>query len=940
MGEVKLAANSPTITVTLKENIKSLSDVNVTVKTGYFEKSKQTFTGAATSFTGEELRTVTNQNILSALTVLDPAFKMMDNTTIGSNPNQIPDYQIRGSSSINTNIDEKYKGNPNVPVFMLDGFEVSIEKIYDLDPQRISGVTILKDAAALAIYGSRGANGVVVISTNAPKSGKLRITYNGTIDFEVANLSDYNLLGATDKLQYEKLAGIYTPLTNAVYIAEQYDAIYNERLKLVQQGTNTDWLKKPVKGVGISTKQALTIEGGDNTFRYGVDVSYNPQDGVMKGSSRNRKGINIRLNYNYKNVRFSNQTSFDHVSTENSPYGSFSTYAYLNPYYSPVDQYGNITKTLFVVNSVTSPSVTITNPLYNTTLNTVNTSAYDNFINNFGVEWRLNTSLRLTGGFSLNKKTQIVDNFKPADHTDFINSTIKGSYFKSTESSLQYEGNVGVGYTKNFNKHLLVVNANLNARQVSNDLYSVTAAGFPNDFMDHISMGIQYMDGTKPSGAESTSRLIGALTNANYSYDNRFLADFAIRYDGSSQFGSNKKWGAFWSAGLGWNIHNEAFLKDNTFITLLKLRGSIGFTGSQNFYAYQSQLTYNYIPNMSYNGYIGAIASAYGNQDLKWQKTYKRNVGVDFEFFKGKISGYFNYYFDTSQDVLVDVTMPPSLGFSTYKANLGEVTNNGYEINLKATVFSNPEKQQYINVFGSAVHNKNQLKEISNALKTYNDANDTENSSNSSAANKPSVRFVEGQSINTIWVVPSLGIDPATGQEVFVNKAGNTTNVWSADDYVPFASTDPKAEGTFGTNVGSNGFQLNVFFAYRLGGYLYNQTLVNRIENVNPNQNVDSRVFYDRWQNPGDISAFKGITNLSITRPTSRFVEKNNVMELKSINLSYLFSNRRFLKSIGVERLRVSAFANDIFRVSTIKAERGIDYPFAQHYAVALQMTF
>ncbi len=487
---------------------------------------------------------------------------------------------------------------------------------------------------------------------------------------------------------------------------------------------------------------------------------------------------------------------------------------------------------------------------------------------------------------------------------------------------------------------MLVVNSNVNARQVVDDLYSITASGFPNDLMDHVSMGLQYLNGSAPSGYESTSRLIGALANANYSYDNRFLADFAVRFDGSSQFGSNKKWGTFWSAGLGWNLHNESFLKDNTTINLLKIRGSVGFTGSQNFYPYQSQLTYTYLSNVSYNDYIGAVAIAYGNDDLRWQKTLKRNVGFDFELLKSKISGFFNYYFDTSKDVLVDVTLPPSLGFSTYKANLGEVSNKGYELNLRATVLSNPGKKQFVNVFGSAVRNTNKLSKLSNALKAYNADVDAANSASTASANKPSVRFIEGQSINTIWVVQSKGIDPATGQEVFVDRNGNTTNVWSAADYVPYGSTDAKVEGTFGTNIGAGGFQLNVFFAYRLGGDLYNQTLVNRVENVNPNQNVDSRVFYDRWIRPGDVSAFKGITNTSITRPTSRFVENNNVVELKSVNLSYMFANRRFLSSIGAERMKLSVFANDIFRASTIKAERGIDYPFARHYALALQVIF
>jgi hypothetical protein len=274
------------------------------------------------------------------------------------------------------------------------------------------------------------------------------------------------------------------------------------------------------------------------------------------------------------------------------------------------------------------------------------------------------------------------------------------------------------------------------------------------------------------------------------------------------------------------------------------------------------------------------------------------------------------------------------LGFSTYKANLGEVQNRGYELSLRGTVFSNPSKKLFMNVFGSAVRNTNSLRKLSNALKSYNDVVDAK------AANKPSVRFIEGESINTLWVVKSLGIDPASGQEVFVNKAGNITNAWSAADYIPYGTTDPKLEGTFGSSLGYGGFQVNVFFRYKFGGYVYNNTLVDRVENVNPNQNVDSRVFYDRWKAPGDVSNFKGITNTSVTLPTSRFVEKDNLIELRSVNLSYQFSKNTFIKRIKAENARLSLFMNDVFRTSSVKAERGINYPFARHFALALQVTF
>ncbi|WP_164121840.1 SusC/RagA family TonB-linked outer membrane protein [Sphingobacterium sp. xlx-130] len=931
--EVEVSNSNKVLSITMKEIQNEIDEVAVTVNTGYFEKSKQTFTGAASSFSGAELRAVSNQNVLTMLNILDPSFKLIENNQMGSNPNEMPDFQIRGSSSIASNLEENFKGKPNLPTFMLDGFEVSIEKIYDLDPQRISGVTILKDAAALAIYGSRGANGVVVISTYPPKSGKIKINYSGSVDLDFADLSGYNLLNAREKLDYEVLAGIYNP-NPYIYIGERHRELYNERLKMVQQGINTDWIKKPVKSLGINSKQSLTLEGGDQAIRYAVDLSYNPSEGVMKGSSRNRKGIGVRLAYNYKNLKFSNNLSFDNVTSKNSPYGSFQKYAYLNPYYSPYDDEGNVKKILFVLESVNSPKVTIPNPLYNTILNTRDESAYDNFINNFGLEWRIGKRIRLSGDFSLNKKTQTSDVFKPADHIDFMNATKKGSYQKVTSQNLRYEGRFGIAYTESFDKHLMVMNANYNILEARSDSYTILASGFPNDRMDHVGMGLEYLAGSKPTGVEATSRLIGGLANMNYSYDGKYLADFAFRLDGSSQFGSNKRFGTFWSSGIGWNLHNESFIKNFTFINLLKLRGSIGYTGSQNFYPYQAQLTYGYLTDVVYDDYIGTVAKSYGNTDLQWQKTYKRNVGVDFELASGRISGYFNYYSDYSKDVLTDVTMPPSLGFNTYKANLGEVQNKGLELSLRGSVYRNTEKKIFVNIQGVAVRNENTLKKISNALQSYN------NTADANVGNKPTVRYFEGQSMNTLWVVRSQGIDPATGQEVFMTRDGRLTSMWSAADYIPFATTDPTLEGTFGLNMGYKGLQVGCIFRYQFGGYTYNQTLVDRIENVNPNDNVDRRVFYERWKYEGDIAAFKAVSNTTTTRPTSRFVQKNDLVELKSLNISYILRSDRLKQRYKFDNMRFSLFANDIFRSSTVKLERGLDYPFARHIAFTVQATF
>ena len=280
------------INVVLEEEIKGMDEV---VVTGYFNKNKSSFTGTAKSYTAEELKQVNPVNLLSALSILDPSFKMVENNLDGSNPNVIPDFQIRGTASMpSTNeLTSSFVGSPNMPTFIMDGFEVTAEKVFDLDPMRIESMTILKDAAATAIYGSRASNGVVVINTKQPEAGKLRLLYNLDVSFNIPDLTDYDLLNATEKLQLEKAAGYFDPF-GTIDQTEARERDYNYRLGLVQQGYNTYWLDKPLE-VAIGHKHTLSVEGGEKAMRYSLDLTYENVPGVMKESGRQRMGMGTML---------------------------------------------------------------------------------------------------------------------------------------------------------------------------------------------------------------------------------------------------------------------------------------------------------------------------------------------------------------------------------------------------------------------------------------------------------------------------------------------------------------------------------------------------------------------------------------------------------------------------------------------------------------------
>ena len=570
------------INVVLKEDVEKIDEV---VVNGYFTRKKESYTGVSTTFSGNDLRKVSTGNILNTLSMLDPSFTKVVNNEMGSDPNTIPNFEIRGSSSLKADFD----GNPNMPTFIMDGFEVSAEKVFDLDPTRVRFITILKDAAATAIYGSRAANGVVVIETEAPKPGKLQLSYNGSMNFEVADLSDYNLMNAEEKLEYEVRAGLYDKEDRPDWTDDTFDA-YNQKLKLVKQGNDVDWLAIPVRELGVGHKHSIIAEGGNESFRYALDLSYSNKIGVMKGSKRDTYGGGIRLQYNLKKLKFTDYASFDHVKSVNSPYGNFSAYQYYNPYYNPYDENGNVKKMLYEYSYYDRGFQTkkMYNELYNAVLPSKDQSTSNRFLNNFAIEYDIIQGLKLKANLSLSVDNGRTDVYKPYENTEFIDKEKKGSYSQGQYEDFSYDVNIILTYFKTFKKHVLNAGFIYNLRETNHDQTDVYALGFPNANMDHISMGAGFKEGDKPGGAYDVTRLVGFVGNLGYTYDERFLLDFSVRSDGSSLYGSNNRWGTFWSLGLGYNLHHEKFMERLTFINLLKIRGSIGPTGGQNFNPYQS----------------------------------------------------------------------------------------------------------------------------------------------------------------------------------------------------------------------------------------------------------------------------------------------------------------------------------------------------------------
>lgn len=934
--------------IRLQLNVNKDPLVNVVV-TGYQVINKESYTGNAVVVSGEELRKVNPVNILQSIQSFDPSFRIAENNIVGSNPNRLPYINLRGSTALPSGTGEvlsraNLQGNVNLPTFILDGYEVSLEKVYDLDNSRIQSITLLKDAAATAIYGSRAANGVVVITTKTPKAGKMQVYYNADITVSGPDLTDYNLLNAGEKLEYERLAGVYEPVGSLS--RDEQEVLYYQKKKNVVSGVNTYWLSQPVR-TAIGQKHSIYLEGGSPSIRYGIDLRYQAQPGVLKGSTRDRYSIGMDLSYNPSSkFLFKNTLTVVQVNAKESPYGNFADYVRMNPYYPKTDSLGRILQAVdsWLIDTRQSgagqfQTNTVLNPLFNATLQSFDKSNYIELIDAFSGEWTIAYGLRLRGLVSLTKRKHTYEQFASPLANEFYFYTAdrlneRGSYTYEGREELAFDGNITLSYNRQLGDHFFNTTLGANIRTNADDYAAFTAIGFPNDRFTNVGFAQGYAEGASPAGYSIKERLMGLFLSGNYSYKNKYLLDLSVRADGSSKFGTDKKIAPFWSVGIGWNVHKEENFHSPA-ISLLKLRASTGITGSVNFEPYMSRTSYNYYRNWYSTG-IGAVVANYGNSNLQWQRTQSYDAGIDLGLWKDRILISPRYYYKLTTGLLADIILPPSTGFSYYKDNLGDMENQGVELSLKANVIKT--SNWFLNLNLTMARNKNKIVKISNALKAYNDKADEQQQSDAYKG-EPLVRYQEGQSLNTIYAVRSLGIDPENGREIFIKKDGTHTYDWDVKDIVPVADNTPVADGFFGASIGYKGLLVQVQCYTRFGGKEYNQTLVDRVENADPRFNVDKRVLEQRWKKPGDQALYKNIADLGTSWLSDRFVQKENILELNSVYASYDF-NKAFCNKLAMKSLRLSFTVNDAYRWSSMQIERGLEYPFARMFTFSLQTSF
>ena len=938
------------LVIKMKDDASNLKEV---VVTGIFRKAKESYTGSVATITGEKLQQFRGQNLLQTLKNADASINFTIDNLNGSNPNTLPNINIRGNSSLPMSVEEFNAGqesNPNTPLVIMDGFEISLTKLMDYNDEEIESINILKDAAATAIYGSRGANGVIVVVTKRPEPGKLKVNLEAGIQMEVPDLSSYHLLNAADKLELERKAGLYEDS----YSSSRellYKQAYQKRYRDVLNGGNTDWLSKPLR-LGVGQRYNLRLEGGSSEFRWAADAQYNDVEGAMKGSNRRTFNGGITLLYIYKNLTFRNYTSIGINSSKESPYGTFSDYVKQQPYNSPYDSNGNLLKTFDGFYAWDNKQ---DNPLYNASLGSFNKSSYQELTNNFSIDWQILPELSLRGQLGVTKNDSETNYFRSPEDSYYTN-TYTGSEYQSGDGflrrgfyrygngkTLSLNADVTLSYNKVFKEvHSVYAGLNWSMQQTDYDYFKVAFEGFSNESLSNIANARQYAKNELPSGSNTKTRQFGVTANVNYTYNTKYYLDFSYRIDGNSSYGSEKKYSPFWSAGIGWNLHNEKFLKKNNVVNMLRLKASYGETGAASGALETDAYTYyNYVNDNRYMSWMGAQLGGLGNSNLTWQTTKEMNIGTEFALLDYRLKGSFEVYTKLTSNLLSSMDMPLAMGFSSYRANIGEVKNVGWEAALQGFIIRDQVRKINWMIGAQLVYNKNRITHLSQAIKDQTEAYMNSDATDENATGIQNL-FYEGNPQNAIYAVRSLGIDPSTGKEIYLDRNGNITDTWKAQDKVYCGSADPKYRGNLNTMFQWKDFTLNVSFGYYWGGKVYNSTLRDRVE-VNLNtlryNNVDERVLDSRWYQAGDVTFFPKLSNQT-TKATSRYVMDNNVLELQTVSLQYKLKSPYLAKHFYLNSIIFGMNFNDLVHWGSVKMERGTSYPYARNMQASVKLLF
>ena len=891
----------------------ALDDV---VVVAYGSSKREAMTGSVSSIKSEE---IASTPVVSVDKALGGKIAGVQISTTTGQPGSSSSIRIRGTSSINAS---------NAPLWVVDGIPVLTGDIANSDisdtqsslltsinPNDIETITVLKDAAAAAVYGSRAANGVILVTTKSGKAGKAQ--FNARAKYGVQwfqSDTGYRMMTGEELLDYQR-----TAVYNAGLDPDDPSGQYYRPLSLLN-GELTNWLQHLTK-LGHVQEYEVSARGGNDKAKYFSSISYHKNDGITANTDYSR--VQARVNADYKllrnlesgvriNVAYTNQNNdpTDGPGYENPFFGGLM----ILPWTPKYDADGN--------HNTNIPENSNLNPLASALYNEAKLQSY-----------RFNGTMYLKYEPIKNLVLETKNSAEAIFSGQRLYYSEKVGYNNATQNQ---DGKIFQLTTSNTANYANVFNGVHSFRA----LIGQEATKYVSNVVFYQATGVN-PDIPYPSTADQTKTEIGdgiskdALLSffgiADYNYDNRYFAQATIRGDGSSLFGEKNKWGLFWSVAGSWNINQESFLRDFKPLDLLKIRASYGVNGNNGIAAYRA---YGVYASSMYNGLSGMLPSRPANDYLSWEKNATWNVGLDFSFFQ-RLRGNVDVYRRITKDMLLDKSVPSTSGFSSNFLNTGSMSNTGVEFQLDGDIIAT--RDFVWNIGFNIAYNKTKILDLGGEDKIVGSF----------------MHYVVGRQLRSYYLYDYYGVNPSNGEALWVTEDGKITNQYSKARQYYAGSPEPLYTGGFNTTLSWNGLSLSAFFEFKGGNKILNLNELRYLATDGQDMGINQLAFLTNyWKKPGDVGVnpkpVAGSTSNSNAPISDRWLCDGSYLKVKDITLSYNIPEKA-VKKIRMKGIRVYVSGTNLYTFSnalTFDPEMGVGgvvqgiYPYTKSVIGGIELTF
>ena len=864
----KQVTASTRINLTMENDAQMVEEV---VVVAYGVRKKGTIAGSVSTVKAEKMEDVPAPSFDQALQGQAPGLMVLSDS---GEPSKAATFRIRGTNSINSGKD---------PLFILDGVAISSSDFNTISPNDIESISVLKDASSTSIYGARASNGVVVITSKRGRMGEAaKVTFRTQLGFSQLASKDWDQMNTDERIQFEKEVGLDK--------GQDYEKLSK---------TNINWLDKVYNDTAPLQNYELSVNGGTEKLNYYVSGSYYDQDGIAVGSTFERVGFraNVEAKAN-KWLKIGTNSMFAYQEVEQSDDGEYALWApisasfFMLPYWNPYKEDGSL-----ALQDDGSWKGTTENPL----------------------AWMANNPLS-------NKKYKLLSTFY-AEVTPVKNLTIRSQLsadyghttsFYQSFPSYKPNNNYGGAQRSSFDMLNLMITNTANYRFMLNDVHSfnfmvgqegenyhyegfqLTTRGQTNDILTNLASGSTASSWSDPVTEYS---FLSFFARGEYNYDDRYYADFSIRGDGSSRFGTDNHWGAFWSVGFMWNLRKEKFMQKYDWLTNAQIAVNTGTSGNSsiNNYEHLALVSGGY----KYDNESGIAISQLGNEELSWESTWATNVALHLGFID-RINLDVEFYNKKTTNMLMAVPISyTSTGFGTRWDNVGAMRNRGVEINVGADVLR--IKDFKWNVNANVSYNKNEITELYNGVTEY-------------VASDTGRMVAVGHPLGEFYLNRYAGVNPINGDALWYTKDGEITMEYNESDKVMLGKThEAPWQGGFGTTLSWKGFSLSAQFTWVADRWMLNNDRVFQESNgLFSAYNQSKRMLYDRWKKPGDVT---DIPRYGVTpQLDSRFLEDASFLRLKNLMLSYTFPQKWLKRTSFLNSARIYAQGQNLLTFTNFTA--------------------